>query len=191
MEGSCVDCKSIITCSVISNPKPLNYSWDFNGQPLHSKITGVNTSTLVIDPVLHNDFGNYTCHVTNVILGVLTTTLFTISLMPYQPPGVPIMFAFNSTSSSIYVEWMPEYNGGTPQKFTVSFHLNDTGINDVIWKANIDDVDDSRLSVLIVGLKSNSTYIITITSVNSNPVGLNSSQLLFAVKTKGIKKNKF
>jgi hypothetical protein len=77
----------VLTVSA-SNPNPLTYRWRKNGEYLTDggPISGVNTSTLTLDPVVPNDTGLYDVVVSNVC-GDVTSAAGRVLICPNAPDG--------------------------------------------------------------------------------------------------------
>ena len=56
----------VVTCA---NPAVDTYKWQFNGEDLRPGIEGATTGSINITRVTMDDFGNYTCTVTNTVNG--------------------------------------------------------------------------------------------------------------------------
>ena len=56
-----------LMCDVCASPKPSSYQWTFNSTDLREGIEGQDTPSITIYNVIEEDFGNYTCEVTNSI----------------------------------------------------------------------------------------------------------------------------
>ena len=65
-----------LPCDVCANPYPTNYQWSRNGED----INGADGSSFIIMNSTAEDFGNYTCTVTNDIAAVS----FVVDFIPYS-----------------------------------------------------------------------------------------------------------
>lgn len=60
-----------VQCSITTGDLPINFSWHFNGKPIHELLGynvgafGKKTSVLAIDSVNEDHAGNYTCVASN------------------------------------------------------------------------------------------------------------------------------
>ena len=63
----------LLTC-VVSGSEPISYQWLKDGVPLQDdgRVSGSNDSTLMVDPVVGNDFGGYRCNASNDVDQVLS-----------------------------------------------------------------------------------------------------------------------
>jgi hypothetical protein len=63
--------------STCARPEDRTYSWSFNGTSLRPGIEGSDTATITIGEVRQEDYGLYTCNVSNAIgYAIVTVDLF-------------------------------------------------------------------------------------------------------------------
>lgn len=95
----------------------LSYLWNKNGQPItDSNISGVNTPTLQISNSTPSNNGDYTCTVSSICSGNITSNIAVVTVNPtttitVQPisrtkcEGDGVVFTVGATGSSLVYDW--------------------------------------------------------------------------------------
>lgn len=180
-----------LPCRSQAAPQP-KFLWSFNGQNLNvNKTWKYNVelkqidsltfeSTLLIEKVGKNDYGNYECIVRNE----LGTTKENVRLDVTSKPDTPIsLIILNTTHDSVTVSWTPGFDGGMKASYRVRYRE----LNSEHYKYE-DGLPNSH-KLTITGLKMNTDYLFSVMA--SNQLG-NSNYLpdLTKAQTKGKNKNK-
>ncbi|XP_067675813.1 hemicentin-1-like [Haliotis asinina] len=78
------------------------------------------TARLHLTNLEQQDFGDYDLAVSN---GVGEPVTYTVTLVPAGPPQTPTQFRDldNATTSSIWLSWLPGFNGGCTQTFLIEY----------------------------------------------------------------------
>ncbi|XP_048240968.1 nephrin-like [Haliotis rufescens] len=116
-----------VSVSVLAYPLP-TFTWsrttstsqDLTGSSIPVSAISV-TARLHLTNLQQQDFGDYSLTVNN---GESSSVTYTVSIVSEGPPDVPTQFRDldNATTSSVWLSWLPGFNGGHPQTFLLE-HL--------------------------------------------------------------------
>ena len=81
-KGSALNKDVVLEVHTCANPSDQSYEWRFNGTDLRPGIEGGDSSSMTITQVKQEDFGEYTCTVSNEINGDQRSTDIKIELLP-------------------------------------------------------------------------------------------------------------
>ena len=177
-EGQSAD----LICNVDSNPIG-TFMWKFKG----STLPGKTDRTLHITVVTPEDFGVYTCVVSNTIGSQTHQSEFPITLVPRGGPDpVSALEVTNITSVSADIHWTAGFDGGYQDAwFEVAYKLgyeSDFGG----WE-KVDGVPAGQIVThRISSLSGRSDYLVRVKAVNSHDGRSESSEneTMFTTKSK-------
>ncbi|XP_046563053.1 uncharacterized protein LOC124271923 [Haliotis rubra] len=115
-----------LSVSVLAYPLP-TFTWSRSistSQYLtgsSSPVTDISvTARLHLTNLQQQDFGDYYLTVDNIVGGSAT---YTVSVLHVGPPQTPTQFRDldNATTSSIWLYWLPGFNGGRTQTFVIEY----------------------------------------------------------------------
>lgn len=167
-----------ITCEVEAHPGA-SLVWFRDGLQLPSANTTnmkiYNTPTisyLEITPDSQNDFGSYNCTATNVMGSESKEFL----LIPADVPSSPQIQQVEPFSSTALVEFEePDSMGGVPIiKYIVEWRLLGQE-----WLGKEYEAEDDMTTIVIVGLKPESTYEVKMSAINGKGKGESSLSTVF------------
>ena len=99
---------TVLSCNVDSNPTG-PFKWKFNG----STLPGKDNKVFFIADVTPDDFGTYTCVVSNIIDSQTHQSEFPITLVPRGGPDPPsALEVTHITSVSADIHWTAGFDGG-------------------------------------------------------------------------------
>ncbi|XP_071094638.1 protein turtle-like [Haliotis cracherodii] len=115
-----------VSVSVLAYPLP-TFTWsrttstsqDLTGSS--SPVSDISvTSRLHLTNLQQQDFGDYSLTVDN---GVGGSVAYTLGIVSEGPPQTPTQFRDldNATTSSVWLSWLPGFNGGNPQTFLLEY----------------------------------------------------------------------
>ncbi|KAK6765289.1 hypothetical protein RB195_025284 [Necator americanus] len=118
-----------LRCIVSARPEPKSFSWMFNSIPIEEN--GRYSFQLVrrhnldeyehilqISDTVESDYGSYMCRIAN---GIGKAEVM-IKLTPTGTPHVPTnLKKISATPKSLYIGWVPAFDGGFDQSFVVEF----------------------------------------------------------------------
>ncbi|XP_046812408.1 protein turtle isoform X3 [Lucilia cuprina] len=113
------------------------------------KISGGN---ITIENLRGEDFGYYQCVVSNEVATLMSQTQLVIE---GTQPHAPYNITGKATESSITLQWMPGYSGGSEYKQDYTIWYREAGVND--WQT-ISVTPSGSTQVTINGLASGTTY---------------------------------
>ncbi|XP_030380444.1 LOW QUALITY PROTEIN: protein turtle [Scaptodrosophila lebanonensis] len=113
------------------------------------KISGGN---ITIENLRREDFGYYQCVVSNEVATLLAVTQLVIE---GTQPHAPYNITGRATESSITLQWLPGYSGGSEYKQDYTIWYREAGVND--WQT-ISVTPSGSTQVTINGLASGTTY---------------------------------
>lgn len=157
--------KAVLECRMQAYPAP-TFEWSFQNTVITSGlqqykinqtelINDVSLSTLVIQQVHVNDYGEYTCSAANIIDSAKTH----IRLVPRGPPEIPTnLHAVNITDNSVELQWTNGFNGGYEDTiYLVSY-----------WSSGVPKLEKECISsgCFIGGLEEMTDYYFNIQSQN-------------------------
>ncbi|XP_071095059.1 protein turtle homolog B-like [Haliotis cracherodii] len=115
-----------VSVSVLAYPLP-TFTWsrttstsqDLTGSS--SPVSDISvTARLHLTNLQQQDFGDYSLTVDN---GVGGSVAYTLGIVSEGPPQTPTQFRDldNATTSSVWLSWLPGFNGGNPQTFLLEY----------------------------------------------------------------------
>ncbi|XP_075152899.1 immunoglobulin superfamily member turtle isoform X1 [Haematobia irritans] len=113
------------------------------------KISGGN---ITIENLRREDFGYYQCVVSNEVATLMSQTQLVIE---GTQPHAPYNITGKATESSITLQWMPGYSGGSEYKQDYTIWYREAGVQD--WQT-ISVTPSGSTEVTINGLASGTTY---------------------------------
>jgi len=178
--GSALNKSAVLEVHTCSNPSHRSYKWTFNGTELRPGIEGDNSSSINITRVQWEDFGEYTCTVSNEINGDQRSTDITIQLFAQSRPEAPqCASAEGLTSQRINVTWMTGFNGGSDQTFTLkSKQEGDSDYTDVAKGIRDPDAKNNPVEITysVDELDPQTKYYFQIKATNINEEGETESE---------------
>ncbi|XP_067651677.1 nephrin-like [Haliotis asinina] len=157
-----------VSVSVLAYPLP-SFTWsrsNSTSQDLTASSSPVSDISVTVRLKLTNmqqqDFGNYNLTLYNEVGGSVT---YTVSIAPAGPPQTPTQFRDlgNATTSSVWLSWLPGFNGGHPQTFMIAYRQFATRMW-TVYKSYFDS--DEMMVVEVTGLISGELYIFRLQAVN-------------------------
>ena len=174
-----------LVCDVCMSPEG-HIVWQREGKPITANHSlSEDARNITVWSLTDEDFGNYTCLVTNSIFGDNITKQFNISVRKESPPQRPVDFKVTaSTSFSVNVSWLPGDDGGSRQTFNLSYKV--VGEDFKHWSTYPDLGPGVQLTESITGLDNSTQYEFKVISRNQNPSGdtIGEPSLVYA-STKG------
>ncbi|XP_032592074.1 protein turtle isoform X3 [Drosophila grimshawi] len=113
------------------------------------KISGGN---ITIENLRREDFGYYQCVVSNEVATLMAVTQLVIE---GTQPHAPYNITGKATESSITLQWLPGYSGGSEYKQDYTIWYREAGVND--WQT-ISVTPSGSTQVTINGLASGTSY---------------------------------
>ncbi|KAM7353772.1 immunoglobulin superfamily member turtle isoform 2-T3 [Cochliomyia hominivorax] len=136
------------------------------------KISGGN---ITIENLRGEDFGYYQCVVSNEVATLMSQTQLVIE---GTQPHAPYNITGKATESSITLQWMPGYSGGSEYKQDYTIWYREAGVND--WQT-ISVTPSGSTQVTINGLASGTTYEFQV--VGRNVLGDGMMSKIMTVRT--------
>ena len=167
-----------LTCDVCANPMPDRFEWKHNSVEINA-----NGNQLALNNLQMEQFGTYTCFVTNRINTIEETRSFEIMLKVRGPPETPTELSVTSTTSiSVTLTWLPGFNGGY-EDTTLSLRYRRQGSTSS-W-AVVDDLAGDLESYTLSTLDRNTQYEFRLFSTNSHNGGSDSGTVKVTAQTTG------
>ncbi|KAL9931032.1 immunoglobulin superfamily member turtle isoform 3-T21 [Glossina fuscipes fuscipes] len=136
------------------------------------KISGGN---ITIENLRREDFGYYQCVVSNEVATLMSQAQLVIE---GTQPHAPYNITGKATESSITLQWMPGYSGGSDYKQDYTIWYREAGVND--WQT-ISVTPSGSTQVTINGLASGTTYEFQV--VGRNVLGDGMMSKIMTVRT--------
>lgn len=158
-----------LPCRAQAAPAP-KFTWNFNGQNLNVNKTRKYSvelkqidaltyeSTLLIEKVGKNDYGNYECVARNDLGQSKETVRLDVTSKPDTPISVNIL---NTTHDSVTLAWTPGFDGGMKASYRVRYRE----MNSEHYKYE-DGLPNSH-KLTISGLKMNTVYLFSVMASNA------------------------
>ncbi|XP_060667120.1 protein turtle isoform X5 [Drosophila nasuta] len=140
------------------------------------KISGGN---ITIENLRRDDFGYYQCVVSNEVATLMAVTQLVIE---GTQPHAPYNITGKATESSITLQWLPGYSGGSEYKQDYTIWYREAGVND--WQT-ISVTPSGSTQVTINGLASGTSYEFQV--VGRNVLGDGMMSKVMTVRTLGPK----
>lgn len=159
--------------TVIAYPEPdykLNYGNGTRNIHIGNKFirNSVNNFTVFYNQTIVNqeDYGTYYLTISNEY----GETNVSVNILPQQKPHKPTQIKIVCEVRSARIQWMPSFNGGDPQTFTV-VALN--GQQKISESGNVSDREDSGFhSSFIENLQPSTEYMFYVSAQNSHGFSL-------------------
>ena len=169
-----------LSCNVDSNPTG-TYKWKFKGSTFQGE------DNIPIADVTSDDFGTYTCLVSNIIDSQTHQSEFPITLVPRGGPDPPsALEVTHITSVSADIHWTAGFDGGYQDTwFEVAYKLESEA--DLGGWEKVDGVPAGQtVSHRISSLSEQSDYLVRVKAVNSHNGRSESSliETIFTTKSK-------
>ncbi|XP_032592073.1 protein turtle isoform X2 [Drosophila grimshawi] len=142
------------------------------------KISGGN---ITIENLRREDFGYYQCVVSNEVATLMAVTQLVIE---GTQPHAPYNITGKATESSITLQWLPGYSGGSEYKQDYTIWYREAGVND--WQT-ISVTPSGSTQVTINGLASGTSYEFQV--VGRNVLGDGMMSKVMTVRTLGKNSN--
>ncbi|XP_062131286.1 protein turtle isoform X5 [Drosophila sulfurigaster albostrigata] len=142
------------------------------------KISGGN---ITIENLRRDDFGYYQCVVSNEVATLMAVTQLVIE---GTQPHAPYNITGKATESSITLQWLPGYSGGSEYKQDYTIWYREAGVND--WQT-ISVTPSGSTQVTINGLASGTSYEFQV--VGRNVLGDGMMSKVMTVRTLGKNSN--
>ncbi|ALC38083.1 tutl, partial [Drosophila busckii] len=142
------------------------------------KISGGN---ITIENLRREDFGYYQCVVSNEVATLMAVTQLVIE---GTQPHAPYNITGQATESSITLQWLPGYSGGSEYKQDYTIWYREAGVND--WQT-ISVTPSGSTQVTINGLNSGTSYEFQV--VGRNVLGDGMMSKVMTVRTLGKNSN--
>ncbi|XP_071095655.1 protein turtle homolog B-like [Haliotis cracherodii] len=157
-----------VSVSVLAYPLP-TFTWSRSTstrQDLTESSSPVSdilvTARLHLTNLQKQDFGDYSLTANNVEGG---SVAYTVSIVSEGPPQTPTQFRDldNATTSSVWLSWLPGFNGGHPQMFVLDHHQFGTRT----WTVYKTYADTGKMMVVeVTGLTRGDIYIFRLHAKN-------------------------
>ena len=171
---------AVLSCNVDSNPTG-TYKWKFKG----STLPGKDNKVILIADLTPDDFGTYTCVVSNTINSQTRQSEFPITLVPRGGPDPPsALEVTHITSVSADIHWTAGFDAGYQDAlFEVAYKLgSETDLGG--WE-KVDGVPTGQTAThRISSLSEQSSYNALVKSVNPHGGRSESSQIETTFTTK-------
>ncbi|XP_071094658.1 nephrin-like [Haliotis cracherodii] len=157
-----------VSVSVLAYPLP-TFTWSrtsSTSQDLTGSSNPVSdisvTARLQLTNIQQQDFGDYSLTVSN---GVGVSVAFILSIVSVGPPQTPTQFGDldNATTSSVWLSWLPGFNGGHPQTFLIAYRQYVTRTW-TVYKSYADT--GKRMVVEVTGLTQGDIYVFRLHAKN-------------------------
>ncbi|XP_067675899.1 nephrin-like [Haliotis asinina] len=157
-----------VSMSVLAYPLP-TFTWSRSNRT-NQNLTGFSSPVSDISVIARvhltnlkqQDFGEYSLTVDNGVGGSVT---YTVSIEPAGPPQTPTQFRDldNATTSSVWLSWLPGFNGGRTQTFMIEYRQFATRT----WTFHKSYADSDKMMVVeVTGLISGDIYIFRLLAEN-------------------------
>uniref|UniRef100_A0A673C4T5 Immunoglobulin superfamily, member 9b n=1 Tax=Sphaeramia orbicularis TaxID=375764 RepID=A0A673C4T5_9TELE len=140
----------MIPCEAIGDPTP-NITWSKIGSTPRSPYTVLANGSLLLQPLSKDHHGGWECLATNRVATVSAGTV--VMVLGTSPHGVSSV-SVNSEMNQANVSWVPGFDGGYTQKFTVWVKQASRGKHE--WASL--PVPTSKNYLLVTGLLAGTSY---------------------------------
>ncbi|XP_048241016.1 nephrin-like [Haliotis rufescens] len=157
-----------VSVSILAYPLP-TFTWS-RTTSIRQDLTGSSspvsdisvTARLHLTNLQQQDFGDYSLTVNN---GESSSLTYTVSIVSEGPPEIPTQLRDldNATTSSVWLSWLPGFNGGHPQRFLLE-HLKFATRTWTVYKTYADT--GKMMVVEVTGLTPGDIHIFRLHSRN-------------------------
>ncbi|CAG5922076.1 unnamed protein product [Menidia menidia] len=166
----------IITCEAIGDPAP-NITWSKIGPTPRSPFSVLSNGSLLLQPLSKDHHGGWECLATNRVATVSAgTVVMALGTSPHVVSAVTVTTEMNQAN----VSWVPGFDGGFTQKFTVWFKQTSRGKHE--WASL--PVPTSKDYLLVTGLLAGTGYQFSV--LPQNKLGSGPFSEIVSVRTKAV-----
>ncbi|XP_034398526.1 protein turtle homolog A [Cyclopterus lumpus] len=166
----------IIPCEAIGDPAP-NITWSKIGPTPRSLYTVMANGSLLLQPLSKDHQGGWECLATNRVVTVSAgTVVMVLGTSPHVVSSVSVITEMNQAN----VSWVPGFDGGYTQKFTVWFKQASRGKHE--WASL--PVPTSKNYLLVTGLLAGTGYQFSV--LPQNKLGSGPFSEIVSVRTEAV-----
>ncbi|KAF6729329.1 turtle-like protein A [Oryzias melastigma] len=166
----------IIPCEAAGDPAP-NVTWSKIGPTPRSPFTVLSNGSLLLRPLSKDHHGGWECLATNRVATVSAgTVVMVLGTSPHVVSSVTVTAELNQAN----VSWVPGFDGGFTQKFTVWVKQASRGKHE--WASL--PVPTSKSYLLVTGLLAGTGYQFSV--LPQNKVGSGPFSEIVTVRTKAV-----
>ncbi|CAG2164487.1 unnamed protein product [Oppiella nova] len=141
-----------------------------DGSKLPKDRAFIRSGNLTVKSIKKEDHGQYECVLDNIIATlVTTTTLLVDSTTPHPPTNVSV----NSSAFAATVTWVPNYDGGHQQFFSIRYRFSDE--DETGWKTIRVQPPETTSTFTIYNLQTDTEYDFQVFASNSLGRGMGSN----------------
>ncbi|XP_029018950.1 protein turtle homolog A isoform X2 [Betta splendens] len=166
----------IIPCEAVGDPTP-NITWSKIGPTPRSPYTVLANGSLLLHPLSKDHHGGWECLATNRVATVSAGTV--VMVLGTSPHAVSSVFVTTEMNQA-NVSWVPGFDGGFTQKFTVWVKQASRGKHE--WASL--PVPTSKNYLLVTGLLAGTTYQFSV--LPQNKVGSGPFSEIVSVGTQAV-----
>ncbi|XP_047448248.1 protein turtle homolog A isoform X2 [Mugil cephalus] len=166
----------IIPCEAVGDPPP-NITWSKIGPTPRSPYAVLANGSLLLQPLSKDHHGGWECLATNRVATVSTGTVVTVlGTSPHVASSVSVTTEMNQAN----VSWVPGFDGGFTQKFTVWVKQASRGKHE--WASL--PVPTSKNYLLVTGLIAGTGYQFSV--LPQNKLGSGPFSEIVSVRTQAV-----
>ncbi|KAM7416197.1 hypothetical protein PAMA_018322 [Pampus argenteus] len=166
----------IIPCEAIGDPAP-NITWSKIGSTPRSPYTALANGSLLLQPLSKDHHGGWECLATNRVATVSAgTVVMVLGTSPHVVSSVSVITEMNQAN----VSWVPGFDGGYTQKFTVWVKQASRGKHE--WASL--PVPTSKNYLLVTGLLAGTGYQFSV--LPQNKLGSGPFSEIVSVRTQAV-----
>ncbi|XP_054906872.1 uncharacterized protein igsf9b isoform X3 [Poeciliopsis prolifica] len=166
----------IIPCEASGDPAP-NVTWSKIGPSPRSPYMVLSNGSLLLQPLSKDHHGGWECLATNRVATVSAgTVVFALGTSPHAVSSVSITTEMNQAN----VSWVPGFDGGFTQKFTVWVKQTSRGKHE--WASL--PVPTSKNYLLVTGLLAGTGYQFSV--LPQNKLGSGPFSEIVSIRTKAV-----
>uniref|UniRef100_A0A096MBZ9 Protein turtle homolog A-like n=1 Tax=Poecilia formosa TaxID=48698 RepID=A0A096MBZ9_POEFO len=169
----------IIPCEASGDPAP-NVTWSKIGPSPRSPYAVLSNGSLLLQPLSKDHHGGWECLATNRVATVSAgTVVFALGTSPHAVSSVTVTTEMNQAN----VSWVPGFDGGFTQKFTVwSVLVKQTSRGKHEWASL--PVPTSKNYLLVTGLLAGTGYQFSV--LPQNKLGSGPFSEIVSIRTKAV-----
>ncbi|XP_071390323.1 protein turtle homolog A [Centroberyx affinis] len=166
----------IIPCEANGDPAP-NVTWSKIGPTPRSPYSVLANGSLLLQPLSKDHHGGWECLATNRVATVSAgTVVMVLGTSPHAVPSVSVSTEMNQAN----VSWVPGFDGGYTQKFTVWVKQASRGKHE--WASL--PVPTSKNNLLVTGLLAGTSYQFSV--LPQNKLGSGPFSEIVSVRTQAV-----